>query len=161
MTNLFKLFYVTAAVLLTAYISSVFTFSGINSWYQTFPKPAFVPPDKFFSIAWSLIYALLIAASFIALVKADSMHKNRVNNLFLMQLVLQIAWCYSFFAVGWLGLGLLIIILLDIVVYKMISVYQAVHKWSSWLLYPYYWWLIFATFLNATYVAEGGLIVTF
>ncbi len=161
MKNVFKFFYVTIAVLLTAYICSIFTYNGIASWYQTFPKPAFVPPDKIFSIAWTLLYILLIVSSFIALKNADSQCENRVNNLFLAQLVLQIAWCYSFFAAGWLGLGLFMILVLDVVVYKMITTYLSVNKWSGWMLYPYYWWLIFATFLTAAYVAEGGLIVTF
>lgn len=157
----FKFFYVTVAVLLTGYISSLLTHIGIDGWYNNFDRPMLTPPNYVFPIAWSIIYILLIVSSFIALRDADSVLRNKVNNLFLAQLALQIIWCFAFFAQGQLALGMAVILLLDIVVYKMIVTYGRIKKLAGWLLYPYYWWLIFATFLNAIYISSFGLIVVF
>lgn len=161
MKKRFKFFYVTAAVLLTAYICSALTHIGINGWYDNFEKPELTPPDMVFPIIWTIIYALLILASFIALRDGDSVSKNKANNLFITQLALQILWCFSFFAQGQLALAMAVIILLDITVYKMITVFLKIRKLSGWLLYPYYWWLIFATFLNAVFMSSFGLVVVF
>lgn len=157
----FKFFYVTAAVLLTAYICSALTHIGLNGWYNGFDKPPLTPPNLVFPIAWSVIYVLLVLASFIALRDGDSAQRNKANNLFITQLALQILWCFAFFAQGQLALAMAIIILLDITVYKMITVFLKIRKLSGWLLYPYYWWLVFATFLNAVFISSFGLIVVF
>lgn len=161
MKKAFKFFYAAAAVLLTAYICTIFTKAGINLWYDDFPKPPLTPPNIVFPIAWSIIYVLLIVSVFIALRDADSYNRRKANNLFITQLLLQILWCYTFFAHGYLGLGLALIVLLDITIYRMIVVFGRISRLASRLLYPYYWWLIFATFLNAVFVASGGLIVVF
>lgn len=157
----FKFFYVTAAVLLTAYICSALTQIGLTGWYDSFAKPELTPPNIVFPIAWSIIYVLLVLAAFIALRDGDSAQRNKANNLFITQLALQILWCFSFFAQGQLALAMAVIILLDITVYKMITVFMKIRKLSGWLLYPYYWWLIFATFLNAVFISSFGLIVVF
>ena len=157
----FKFFYAAAAVLLTAYICSALTRIGIDGWYNNFDKPLLTPPNIVFPIVWSIIYVLLILATFIVLRDGDSTQRNKANNLFITQLALQILWCFSFFAQGQIGLSMLVIILLDIVVYKMITVFYEIRKLSGWLLYPYYWWLIFATFLNAVFISFFGLIVVF
>lgn len=157
----FKFFYVTAAVLLTAYICSALTRIGLAGWYDNSDKPALTPPNIVFPAMWSIIYVLLILASFIALRDGDSSQRSRANNLFIIQLALQILWCFCFFAQGQLALAMAVIILLDIAVYKMITVFLKIRRLAGWLLYPYYWWLIFATFLNAVFISSFGLIVVF
>lgn len=161
MKKIFKIFYSAVAVLLTAYICSQFTYSGISSWYDDLPKPPLTPPNIVFPIMWSIIYGLLIFATSIVLIKSDSKERSQANNLFIVQLILQIVWCYIFFAQGYLGLGLLVIILLDIAVFKQTVVYSHTSQLASKLLYPYYWWLMFATFLNAMFVYYFGLIIVF
>ena len=90
---------------------------------------------------------------------ADSYNRKKANNIFIIQLFLQILWCFTFFVQGHLGLGLAIIVLLDFSVFKMISLYAKVNKTASYMLYPYYWWLLFATFMNFNFVYKFGLIM--
>ncbi len=161
MQKVFKFIYSAVMVMLTAYICSQFTQFGISSWYNDFAKPPFTPPNVVFPIMWSIIYCLLIFATFVVLIKAEAFYRRKAENIFIIQLILQILWCYTFFAQGYLGLGLLVIILLDIAVFRQIVVYSRTSKFASRLLYPYYWWLMFATFLNAMFVYYGGLIVVF
>ena len=65
MQKIFKFFYSAVAVLLTAYICSQFTHAGIVSWYDDLPRPPLTPPNMVFPIMWSIIYGLLIFATFL------------------------------------------------------------------------------------------------
>lgn len=156
MKKIFKFIYVLAAVLFTAYLSSIFSSYGTNGWYQILPKPIITPPDYVFSIIWTLLYALLILASYGALNKAESLIHNMANDLFLSQCFLQILWCFIFFAQGQLAFGLAVIILLDIAVLKMTHLYYKLNKSSAYLLMPYCLWVLFATTLNVFYVCMYG-----
>ena len=131
------------------------------NWFHSLKKPEFAPPDWIFGPVWSVLYVLLIISSFIALRDSKTSQRKRVNSLFITNLFLQILWCYTFFAQGQLGLGLAVLILLDISTFKLVSVFQKVNKISGYLLYPYYWWLIFATFLNIVFIYNFGLIMVF
>ena len=91
----FKFFYSTFAVLLTAYICSIFTQSGINGWYNDIDLPAFTPPNYIFPIVWSVLYVLLILSTFIVLKNADSYNKRKANNFFIIQLFLQKSSIYN------------------------------------------------------------------
>ena len=145
--------------MLTAYICSVFTDIGLNNWYKNIEKPFLTPPDKVFSYVWPILYILIFLSTFAVLRNADSYNRKKVNNIFIIQLFLQILWSFIFFAQGLLGLGLAVIVLLDVSIFKMILAYEKVNKTASYLLYPYYWWLIFATFLNFNFVYKFGLII--
>ena len=155
----FKFIYSFSATMLTAYICSIFTQSGIKEWYDGIEKPFLTPPNIVFPMAWSILYVLIMISTFMVLRDSDSFNRKKANNLFIIQLFLQILWCFTFFAQGHLALGLGVIILLDISVFKMITIYAKVNKTASYMLYPYYWWLIFATFLNFNFVYKLGLII--
>ena len=157
----FKFFYSLFSVMLTAYVCSVFTDIGIKQWYGEIEKPPLTPPNIIFPVFWSILYVLIIVSTYIVLREADSYNRKKANNIFIIQLFLQILWSFVFFAQGHLGLGLAIMLLLDITVFKMITLYAKVNKTASYMLYPYYWWLIFATFLNFNFVYNLGLIIVF
>ncbi len=162
MKQTMNLIYISVSVFLTAYICSVFTQYGIKNWYDNVVADIpLTPPKYIFPIFWSVIYVLIIAAVTIALRCGDKSKKNKANNLFLLQLFLQILWCYAFFAQGLLGLGFIVLLLLDLTVFKMITVYLQIKKAAGLLLYPYYWWLLFATFLNFNFVYNLGFAVVF
>ena len=161
MRKLFKFIYVVLAVLLTSYLCSKFTHIGLVGWYNNLDKPQLTPPNVIFPIAWSIIYTLIIVSTYIALRDSNKKLRNKVNNTFLIQLLLQILWCFSFFAEGQIGFALAVVLLLGFSVFKMISIFLQINKLSGFLLYPYYWWVIFATFLNAVFVASKGMIIVF
>lgn len=159
MKNIFKFVYITAVVLLTAYLSSVFSRYGTQEWYQTLPKPIIVPPDYIFSIVWTLLYALLIIATYTALNKSQTLLHNNANDLFLAQAFLQILWCFVFFAQGYLAFGLAIILILDLAIFKMTHLYYKLNKLSAYMLFPLCAWISFATVINLVYVWLYGLKV--
>lgn len=124
-------------------------------------KPTITPPDAAFPIVWSILYVLMIVAFFMVLKKGDVTGQKKANQLFLGQLVLQVIWSYLFFHQGFIGLAFGVIILLDLVVYKLILNFKGVDKYAAWLLYPYFWWLIYASFINFSFVYINGMIVQF
>ena len=157
----FKLFYSFFAVMLTAYICSIFTDIGINQWYNSVEKPMLTPPNVVFPSVWAVLYILIALSTYKVLKDADSYNRKKANNIFIIQLFLQILWCFTFFAQGYLGLGFAVIVLLDMSVFRMINIYSKINKKASYMLYPYYWWLVFATFLNFNFVYKFGLIMVF
>ena len=70
MKKMLRFVYILIVVMLTAYISSMFTHEGTSTWYQTLKKPAIVPPDIVFSIVWSIIYVLMILSVFMILLES-------------------------------------------------------------------------------------------
>lgn len=161
MNNLKKFTYSALSVLVTAYASSYFTQYGIYNWYSSMAKPIFIPADSVFPIVWTILYILLIVSFFFVLVHAHSHELKEANNLFLSQLLLQIIWCFLFFYSGYIGLAFGIIILLDFIVYKMIRYFHKICHGAAYLLYPYFAWICYASFLNFTFIYEQGLIVVF
>ena len=104
---------------------------------------------------------LMIAAFYMVLLKADRSTGRRANQLFLGQLVLQIIWTYLFFAMGYIGLAFGVIILLDLVVFKMILAFKGLDARAAYLMYPYFWWLIYASFLNFSFIYIAGMVIVF
>ena len=157
MTKILKFFYVAAMVLLTGYVSSALTDIGLETWYNGLDKPYLTPQNALCPIMWTILYALMIIAVFLALDREHDKGCSKINNIFLTQLLLQIVWCLAFFAKGQIGLGLIIIIALDIAVYRLLQAVKPLGKLPVGLLYPYYIWLLFATLLNISYLMTYGM----
>ena len=68
---------------------------------------------------------------------------------------------FCFFYTGYIALALLVLIVLDIVVFRTIYWFFQISPVSAWLLIPYQAWLLFATWLNAGFVYLHGFAVTF
>ena len=161
MTKFSKFFYVLLAVFVTAGLSAWFVRIGITGWYQTFDKPFLTPPNMVFRSMWTILYGLLVVSMFNTLLKAKQQQLRGVWQTFLIQLGLQLLWCLAFFAEGLIGLGLLIIVLLDISAFQMIYSFWKINRWSGILLLPYGAWVLFATLLNILFAAQGQMIISF
>ncbi len=146
---------------LTAAIAGWLTRTGISTWYNGYPRPFLTPPDSVFPIVWTILYIAMIISftryQIAEFPKAD----NNGKILFITQLLLQILWCFTFFFKGLPGVAFLVILLLDATVYLLIKNFSRVDKYAAWLLYPYFWWLAFATFLNFNYIYTYGLEIVF
>lgn len=161
MKDLMKFVYSLAAVVITWYVSAVFIRSGISTWYAAIDKPFLTPPATVFPIIWGIIYILMILAFYKVLKRAgdDNSTQKKANELFLGQLLLQIIWCYVFFARGYLAAGLAVIILLDLVVYRMIHVFKETDKYAAYMMCAYFIWLLYASLLNLNFVWDYGAVI--
>lgn len=161
MKNTLKFAYSLLIVALTAYISSYFTQYGINAWYHRTVKSIFTPPDSFFPVIWGILYFMLAVAFYVILLFPNRRETLEARQLFLSQLIMQAVWCFVFFHQGQLGLGLLFIIFMGWLAWKMLKSFAAVNSKTAWLLYPYLGWLAYASFLNLLFVVNNGFIVEF
>lgn len=160
MKNIAKFLYSAILVGVTAWLCSYFTRYGIDNWYTSLEKPVGTPPNGIFAPVWSLIYGLLII-SFYLILNSSSPLRRPARQLFAAQLFLQIIWCILFFYEGMLGAAFGVIILLDIVVWKMISVFGQIKPLAGYLNYPYLLWLCYATYLNFSFMFAQGAVIEF
>ena len=78
--------------------------------------------------------------------------KSNILILFVMQLSLQVLWCMTFFTMQNALMGLLVILMLDATVFLMLMRLRKRDILSARLLYFYFAWLLFATYLNLGFI---------
>jgi benzodiazapine receptor len=101
--------YGTVAVfaVLVASISGQFATSGnLAPWYAELAKPSFDPPAGVFAPIWGALYLLMAFAAWRVTRLAPSPARRVALVLFFIQLALNAAWSWAFFAAHspWLGL---------------------------------------------------------
>ena len=127
----------------------IFTDAGMDTWYPMAQKPMFTPPDYVFPIAWSIIYAMLILTAYrIFYYRLGS----PIIVLFIIQQTLQVLWCMVFFGMQNYLMGLMVLLMLDLTVLILIFRLQNPDIISARLMYPYFIWLLFATYLNLGFI---------
>ncbi len=147
-----KIAYALLSVLivsLTLLGCKIFTEAGMDTWYPMAQKPMFTPPDYVFPIAWSIIYAMLILTAYrIFYYRLGS----PIIVLFIIQQTLQVLWCMVFFGMQNYLMGLMVLLMLDLTVLILIFRLQNPDIISARLMYPYFIWLLFATYLNLGFI---------
>lgn len=143
------LFYVILCVAV-GLISSFFTQSSIDSWFQALNKPWFNPPSWLFAPVWTTLYVLMGISAYMISVNQNLENKKNCIKLFYTQLVLNFLWSFSFFYLRNPFLGLINIVLLWIAIVLMIIEFSKISKSAAWLQIPYICWVSFATILNFT-----------
>lgn len=132
-------------------LGSVFTTSGINTWYVTLNKPAFNPPNWIFAPVWTTLY-ILMGISFYLVLKSKSKDKTLSVKLFLAQLFLNVLWSFVFFGLHSPMFGFATIFILWISIISTIVHFDRISKPAAYLLLPYLGWVTFASFLNLSIV---------
>lgn len=128
-------------------LGSFFTISAIPTWYVTLAKPSFSPPNFIFGPVWTMLYALMgISLYLVWTSKVKS--KKQALKYFFVQLGLNAMWSIIFFGLKKPGLAFFEIIALWIAIYLTIKAFQKISKVASYILYPYFAWVSFASVLN-------------
>jgi benzodiazapine receptor len=122
----------------TATLGGMAVAHAFPGWYPFLHKPAWTPPVFVFGPVWTLLYALMAAAGWHAWRHG---HSRRAPLLFLLQLALNLAWPWLFFAAHRLGLALLAATLLWLSVLALIAECRKVSRLAARLLVPYLAWL--------------------
>ena len=118
-----------------------------SPWYVTLKKPSWQPPAKLFGPVWTVLYLLMGAALAIALSAGLSASGQ---SWFALQMVLNIAWTFTFFNMKNLDLALADILGLVVAILGTMATFAAVSPLAAWLLLPYLAWVLFATALTAS-----------
>lgn len=117
-----------------------------DTWYAALNKAPWTPPGWFFGVAWTTI--MIFFSIYMAyLISAKS--TANIWLLFFVQFILNTSWNYVFFNQHMVLLGLLVIVLLTFVVGYFLLKFRNLMKQKTWLIVPYFTWLIVASSLNA------------
>ncbi len=132
------------AVLLTAGLAMLFVDTK-SDWYLSLNMPSFQPPGWVFGVVWSILYILYGVTLTLAQVN-DAPPK--VYGLFLLQSLLNIAWCLFYFTFHKAYIGLVIILAYLVVTYLTARKLYGYSKLGAYLFIPQGIWLIIALILN-------------
>lgn len=143
------------AALLIAIIGG--TLTDIGPWYQSLRQPAFKPPDWLFAPAWTLIYALCVAAATIAWRRARApADRETMVGLFALNGFLNVLWSLLFFRLHRPDWALVEVGFLWLSVAALIVVLGRYARPAALLLTPYLVWVSFASAVNAVVVRLNG-----
>lgn len=136
-------------VFATAFLGSLFTSKGVQSfWYWTV-RPSITPPNWVFPIAWGILFFLIFISLYLCLTSAKNKKvSSKIELVFGINLILNFLWSFFFFGLRSPLFGFIDLILLWLSIIAMIFVTRKINKKASWLLIPYFLWVSFAGVLN-------------
>jgi tryptophan-rich sensory protein len=136
-------------VLLLGYLSGQAAGSSAGTpWFNALAKPSTFPPPVWFGIVWTVLYVLMGLAIAMVCTAWGARYRLPAILIFIVQLLINLAWSPVFFAEHEIQLALWIIIALDVAVLITIALFWRVRRSAAFLLFPYMAWIAFATVLN-------------
>ncbi|MGK2867802.1 MAG: TspO/MBR family protein [Mycobacterium sp.] len=115
--------------------------------YGKLAQPSWAPPSYLFGPVWTVLYVVMAVAAWL-IWRANPRWSNPAIIAYGVQLALNLLWSPLFFGLGWRGLALVDILLLDIAVAVTIALFWKIHRIAAVMLVPYFGWVLFATALN-------------
>lgn len=144
-----KIKYIIIPVLtfLVALLGSAFTGGGMD-WYKDLALPSITPSGSFIGLIWTIIFILTATSALMVLSKASKKKLFYwIFTLFLINAFLNVFWSYLFFGQHLIFAAIIEMILLEATVLALIILIWPVSFWAALLLFPYAFWVIFATYL--------------
>jgi benzodiazapine receptor len=118
---------------------------AIREWYEPLEKPSWTPPEWVFGPVWTLLYALMAVAGWLVWREGRS---RIAALLFLLQLALNAAWPWLFFARQRPDWAFFDVVVLAIAIVATMAAFYRVRRRAAFLLVPYLAWVVFAATLN-------------
>jgi tryptophan-rich sensory protein len=140
---------VVALCYAVAAVGGVVTATSVDTWYPTLAKPALTPPDWVFAPTWLTLYGMLAGAAWLVYLNRRKSDVAVPLSLFVIQLIVNLAWPLLFFGFRWIDGALVSIALLFALVTATTVTFWRVSMWAGLLLVPYLVWVGFAAYLNA------------
>jgi len=122
----------------------------LSDWYEQLAKPAWTPSGWLIASVWRTLFALMgLSLWMVWMQRSASPRRTRpALVLFAVQLLLNVAWSYFFFALKRPGAALIEICVLWIAILATIVACWRVRPAPAVLMLPYLAWVGFAAFLN-------------
>lgn len=133
---------------LAGVVGSSFTFEAIPTWYSSLQKPPLSPPDWIFASVWMILYFLMGLSFYLVWIQKTKKKKEEAIEIFLIQLTLNALWSILFFGLQNPPFALIGILFLWAAILLTIIYFYKISKPAAYLLYPYLFWVSFATYLN-------------
>ena len=135
---------------LAAGLGGAFTATSVGTWYQELRRPGFAPPNWLFGPMWTLLYAMMAVAAWLAWRAPGKTGERRAAMLWhAIQLLLNAGWSIAFFGLRSPGLGLVWIVVLLVAIAATMRAFCRLDCKAALLMLPYLLWVAFAAMLNA------------
>lgn len=123
-----------------------------GAWFASLYKPTWNPPAWLFTPVWTTLYVLMGIGIWLIRKQADVNPdiKRDATRLFLLQLLLNMAWTPLFFGLHKPFLAFVIISILWVAILLMLFEFGKIRPLAGYLLIPYLLWVSFALILNGT-----------
>ena len=143
-----KLILLTVLPLAVGALAAVLTRSGTEA-FEYLKKPPLSPPAWLFPVAWTLLYALMGAASYLVCVSpASPARKKRALTVYGIQLAVNFFWPLLFFTLEAYLPAFLWLVLLWLLILLTVTMFRYISGTAGRLLVPYLLWVSFAGYLN-------------
>ncbi|KAA0069797.1 TspO/MBR family protein [Rhodanobacter sp. T12-5] len=118
------------------------------AFYRQMAQPSWAPPSSVFGPVWSLLYALMGIAAWLAWREGGWRRQRGALGLFVLQLAVNALWSWLFF--GWRqgAWAFADIVLLWLLIAATVVASWRVRPLAGALLLPYLAWVSFAAALN-------------
>lgn len=127
-------------------IGGAVTATSVGTWYPTLAKPAFTPPDRVFGPVWTVLYAMMALAAWLAWRRVG--WRSWALLLFFAQLALNLLWSILFFGLQLVGLALVDIVVLVALIILTTIAFWRIDRRAGLLFVPYLLWVGYASALN-------------
>lgn len=131
-------------------VGQIAAFPNLAPWYASLAKPAFNPPNWLFGPVWTALFVLMAYAVWRILRLPPSRLRRWGLILFFVQLALNVAWSWMFFAAHSPALGLVDIVPQWIAIVGTIVIFRKLDGIAAWSLVPLAVWVAFAALLNVS-----------
>jgi tryptophan-rich sensory protein len=122
-----------------------------SAWYKSLNQSPLTPPSWVFPIAWTILYALIIASG-VAFLSATPTISAGVRSVgffyYCAAWVLNLSWSQIFFRFQRPDLSFVVILGMLTFIALNIRAFYLVSRVAAYLLVPYLAWVSFATYLN-------------
>jgi len=132
------------ATVAVAGVGSLATSAGMD-WYDGLDKPGFTPPDATFGVVWTILYAAIALAGWLAWRASDD---PRPTRWWAVQMALNLAWTVVFFGLRSPVGGTIVIVVLLAAIVATVTAAARVSTPAAVLLFPYLVWCGFAAALT-------------
>lgn len=122
-------------------------FAGGDWYHQVMNQPGWNPPAMVMASVWAVLYVLMAVSAWMVWETMRGLARN-VLALWLLQLLLGIAWSWMFFGMHRVGWALVVLSLWLLGVMAVIKTFKSIKPEAAGLMLPVAAWLIFSWLLN-------------
>ena len=120
----------------------------ISTWYSTLNRSSLTPPNYVFPVAWTILYGIIGICGWLIWHAQALPQLVVIKTLYIIQLILNWSWTPLFFHYHLTGFSLLILGCMDVLVGTLILLAYPKIRSVSLLIMPYFFWILFASYLN-------------
>lgn len=144
-------------VVAASLIGQIATYPNLTPWYAGLVKPSFNPPNWVFAPVWTVLYVLMAFSVWRILRLRRNPPARRLGlTLFFVQLALNAAWPWMFFAAHDPALGFTNIIPQLLIITATVIAFLRLDVAAAVALMPLAAWVVFAAVLNFSIWSMNG-----